>query len=235
MSDAGARVNTRSGVDGPGAARILRAWSRAWVLCTARQGADLSGGSSGTLEEGRANLTASVTVSTTVADRNVGALHAALEVDPFALGIGIAKRGSTDTLASRSASATNVIPHAVRWLTVTGLLVSEAERTTEDTLLSGIVVEASAGLLDTLSLGSETRASREASGLSGIPDAVRVSLTSKETLRFAAIDALGGSGVPLACGVAVASVHSKVVASVLAVARSANHAIGFSIALSFLG
>jgi len=45
-------------------------------------------------------------------------LEAALEVDPFALAVGIAESGGTDTLASRGASTSDVVPHTVGGLVV---------------------------------------------------------------------------------------------------------------------
>ena len=99
---------------------------------------------SGAIESGSADRAAGITVGTAVAKRSVLALEAALEVDPFALAVGIAEGGGANALASRSASASDVVPHAVRRLAVASILGGVAERALEDALLSGVEVVADA-------------------------------------------------------------------------------------------
>ena len=99
---------------------------------------------SGAIESGSADRATSITVGTAVAKRSVLALEAALEVDPFALAVGIAEGGGANALASRSASASDVVPHAVRRLAVASILGGVAERALEDALLSGVEVVADA-------------------------------------------------------------------------------------------
>ena len=101
-------------------------------------------GRGGTVESGSADRAAGITVGTTVTKRSVFTLEAALEVDPFALAVGIAEGGGANALASRSASASDVVPHAVRRLTVASILGGVAERALEDALLSGVEVVADA-------------------------------------------------------------------------------------------
>lgn len=88
------------------------------VFGRAREGASLSGGRGGTVEARGADSAASVTVGTAFSEGSVVALEAALEVDPFALAVGIAESGRTDTLASRGASTSDVVPHTVGGLVV---------------------------------------------------------------------------------------------------------------------
>ena len=188
----------------------------------------------GAVESGSADRAAGITVGTAVAKRSVLALEAALEVDPFALAVGIAEGGGANALASRSASASDVVPHAVRRLAVAGILGGVAERALEDALLSGVEVVADARLLDALSLAGESRAGVEAGRLSGIPDASRVSLAGEETLGFATVDAGGSGFIPAAGKIRLAGSGAEVTTRLLTVTRSTDDAIGISVTFGLL-
>lgn len=205
------------------------------VLGGARESADLSGGDGGALESGRLDFAASVSVGTAISKRLEGALELALEVDPFALGVGVAKCGGADTLASGSARSSDVVPHAIGGLVVAVVLVVEADVALKNALLSGVEVDAGAGLLDALGLAGELTASCEAGGLSGIPDAGRIGVAREETLRLASVLADVEGGVPAACDVRCAGVHGEIDARLLAVSGGTNNAIGFGVALGLLG
>jgi hypothetical protein len=118
VSDGGAGVDARSGGCGPSAAKIRCTLSGSGVLGRAGENAGLSGGRGGTVEAGGADFAAGVTVGTALGDGSVLALEAALEVDPFALAVGIAECGGSDALAGRGAGTSDVVPHTVGGLVV---------------------------------------------------------------------------------------------------------------------
>lgn len=127
MGDAGARIDAGSVGGGPRAAKVGGALSGSGVVGLARHDTGVGGGRRGAQESGGFDFAASVAVGTALSERLVGALELALEVDEFALGVGVAESGGADTLASGSAGAGDGVPHAVGRLAVAILLVVEAQ------------------------------------------------------------------------------------------------------------
>lgn len=89
---------------------------------------------------------AKVATSTTLGERQIRALAAALEVDPLANASCCADSLVTDALAGGSAGSNTGIPHAVGGSGIASGFVVEAETALERASLRGVVVDASSRL-----------------------------------------------------------------------------------------
>lgn len=87
-----------------------------------------------------------ISASTALSERQVRALAAALEVDPFANTSCCADSLITDALTGGSTRSNTAVPHAVGGGGIASGFVVEAETALERASLRGIVVDASSGL-----------------------------------------------------------------------------------------
>ncbi len=156
------------------------------------------------VETGVVDGTAEIASSTAVGELAVRALELASEVDPFADSGGGTNSGVANSAASRGAGADAGIPHAITRSRVAGSFVGEAETALERACLRGIVVDASASLLFALFGRRNLGAGVVTSGLSRIPDAVRIGCASEETVEAASLVADVRCGVEAAHHIACA-------------------------------